>query len=495
MKKKFVAIVLLIFCFVTVLGGCSKSVLDSASENLSEYSMNLFYNEAEHTVSGSVELKFVNNFSQPITDMVFCLWANGFSEGAKYGPISLANTAKTYPNGVSYGGITVSEVKVDGSEVLSTVGGQDKTALTITLPRTIYVEEKAKVTMNFISTLPNANHRFGYGDSTVNITGFFPVLAVLTSDGWANNPYSPNGDPFFTDCANYKVQISYPKTYTIASTGVQNDTTESEDIKKTIITAKVVRDFAMILSKDFQVIEKEQNGTMVKYYYIQDTDPNASLETGALSIKTYENLFGDYPYDTLSVVECNFVHGGMEFPNLVMISNTLSSREEINEVIAHEIAHQWWYGMVGSNAFEHGWLDEGLTEFSTAMFFEKNPSYGLSKAEMITNANKSYTLFVDVYSEVFGKVDTSMDHSLNDFKTEPEYVYTAYVKSLLMYDNLYELMGEKKFLKAVQNLLSLYRFQNIEPAHLIATFQKVNKTDLESFFSAWIDGKIEVVGQ
>ena len=496
MKRKIFLYIAILLSFMLFIPACSKfSVIDQAARNLSHYDIEAFYNSTEHTVSGKLELSFTNNFSEPLTSLVFSLWANAFTEQATYGPVSATNANKAYPNGKSYGGIAISDATVNNAAVQHIVGGQDNTSLTLPLANTIYQNQKATITLNFVSTLPNANLRFGYGENTVNITGFYPVLAVYEAGGWVANPYSSNGDPFYTNCANFDVKFTHDSAFTIAHTGSQLSQTEHQGTTKHHLQAKAVRDFAIILSKEFSMLQAKQNDVTILYYYFADTLPETSLAVACDSIKTFSSLFGAYPYPVLSVVQTNFVHGGMEFPQLVMISNTLASREQQNEVIAHEIAHQWWYGLVGSNAFAHGWMDEGLTEFSTALFFEKNPQYNTTKQQIITRANSSYLLFVDVYTEVFGTVDTSMDRPLNSYRTEPEYVYVAYVKSLLMYDNLFELIGEKKFLKALQTLVKERSFQNITPAIMIATFQKASHVKLESFFNSWISGKVAIVGK
>jgi aminopeptidase N len=66
----------------------------------------------------------------------------------------------------------------------------------------------------------------------------------------------------------------------------------------------------------------------------------------------------------------------MEYPALVMISDNIGEHISYEEVIVHEVAHQWWYSLVGNDQINYGFLDEGLTEYSTILFFENNPEYG-----------------------------------------------------------------------------------------------------------------------
>ena len=144
-----------------------------------------------------------------------------------------------------------------------------------------------------------------------------------------------------------------------------------------------MRDFAAVLSKKFEVKKEKVGATEVAYYYYDDEQADASFNTAVKALKTFNEMIGKYPYKTLSVVKTNFVHGGMEYPNLVYISENLNNYEDYTNVIVHEIAHQWWYGVVGNNAYANGWMDEGLTEYTTALFYEFNKEYNIKKDDVI----------------------------------------------------------------------------------------------------------------
>lgn len=493
MKRKAIFLCL-ILCCIAVLSSCyGGSRIDDVSKNLSLYNIVANYNDEDKTVAGELSLEFVNNFSSPVDEIVFHLWANAFAENVKHKPVSSDKIKRAYPNGINYGNITVLDFFINNKSVNPVVTGEDNTILVADFEHEVPVNGKASVRLNFVSQLPEINHRYGYGKNTVNLTGFFPILSMFGEEGWDMNPYSQNGDPFYTEIANFDVTLTFPKNFTLASTGTQVKCTETT-LKKEIKTeAKAVRDYAMVLSTEFQVKEAEVNETQILYYYFKDDSPESSLQTCIDVLTTFNRLFGDYPYEQLSVVQANFVHGGMEFPSLVMISDDLESKEEHHQVIIHEIAHQWWYGLVGNNSFVHGWIDEGLAEFSTLLFYKNNPNYGVDKDKQIDNITSSYALFEKVYREIYGSVDTTMNRKLNDYLTEPEYVYMAYVKSTLLYDSLYNLLGEAKFLKCLQNLVSKNFLKNITPEILVNEFELTAKTDLKSFFDSWINGKVVII--
>ena len=245
----------------------------------------------------------------------------------------------------------------------------------------------------------------------------------------------------------------------------------------------------MVLSDKFEVISESIDKTKIEYYYFNDPNAESNLKAGVDAIKTFSKLFGEYPYSTYSVVKTDFVHGGMEYPNLVMISSAIENDDDYKNVIIHETAHQWWYGIVGNDEFTNPWLDEGLAEFSTILFYDNNEGYNLNHKDMI-NANKeNFTLFITVYEDVLGKIDTSM-RAVNKYSTEPEYTYCTYVKGTLMFESLYQLVGKDKFVKSLKDYYSTHKFKNATPENLVSSFEKVCKQNLSSFFSSWVDGKV-----
>jgi aminopeptidase N len=178
----------------------------------------------------------------------------------------------------------------------------------------------------------------------------------------------------------------------------------------------------------------------------------------------------------------------MEYPCLTMISDAISDNQ-ITETIVHENAHQWWYGLVGNNQTAYSWMDEGLAQFSTLLFFENYKDYNLDTKLMISSAMTSYKLYYNVYNQLLGEVNTSMNRNLNEYLSEYEYINIAYNKSLLMFDNLRSGIGDKKFFKAIQSYFETYKYSLAAPENLIGCFEKSGANSNE-YFNSWIDGKV-----
>ena len=244
----------------------------------------------------------------------------------------------------------------------------------------------------------------------------------------------------------------------------------------------------MVLSDKFETLSEKVDGTQINYYFYSDKQSVKSMETSKKSLMTFNKKFGKYPYETLAVVETGFLYGGMEYPNLVMISDNLEKYDDYTNTIVHEIAHQWWYGVVGNNQFDCGWLDESLAEYSVVVFYENNPEYEIFRDVCIKNAITSYTLFVDVYKDVFKQVDTSMNRKISEFATEPEYVYAAYVKGMIMFDDIRNLIGDKKFFDSLKNYYKQYSGKNAVPENLISVFEDTSNRRLKSVFESYLDG-------
>ena len=480
MKRRLTVFGLIILAIFLpfVLFGCDKKL-----KELDFYQIEVVVDEENKTLDCHQSIIYHNNSENCLSYVSFFVYANAFADDQK--AVGTAYLDKAYPNGESFGQFCLNKVVVDGQEAVFCF--EKPSILTVEVGQ-LWQDEQVQIEMDYTIVLANINHRLGYGDNTINCGNFFPIACVYENGQFAKLDFSSIGDPFYSSVANFEVVIDHGADYVLACTGQQKQLATKDGRVSVFCEAENVRDFCFVLSQKFELMKDVAGDVEIRYYFYDQADAEHHLQTAKKAIETFEQLFGKYPYKQLSVVKSNFCYGGMEYPNLVLISDCLADKETVDYVIVHEIAHQWWYGMVGSNQFDNAWQDEGLTEFSTALFFERNPEYGLEYQQIMQNATTSYKKFVDVFESVLGDIDQSMTRSLSEFATEPEYVSCVYTKGMLMFDWLREDLGDKRFFKALREYLETYKFQTASPQDLISVFCK--QRNLKKGIEAWLGGTV-----
>lgn len=482
--KRFIC-VLLVICAAAAcvtLAACKEKKAE-----ISEYEIFASYDAEARTLKGTVDFTYYNDTGNEIGDLKFNLYGNAFRENAQFKPVSQSYTNAAYYAGVNYGAMTV-----DGVENCSgwNVGGEDENILTVTLLTPVYPEENVKIKISYTLALAKINHRTGVTENTVNLGNFYPVLCAYSGEGFIECAYYSNGDPFLSECANYKVTLDLPPEYVAATGGKLENRTTAADRQKCTYTLNNARDFAAVISDKFKTVKKDVNGTEVIYYYYSDNEPETALAAAAESLQYFGATFGGYAYPVYSVVQTGFCYGGMEYPGLVMISDSLNKDDNIYTVV-HETAHQWWYAMVGSNQLTDAWQDEGLAEYSTLMFFENHPAYSFTRTGIIGSATKSYRAYYTVYKQIFGDADTSMNRHLKDYESEYEYTNIAYNKGLILFDMLRQSIGDEKFLSGLKKYFAENEFKIATREQLFGCFIS-GGVDLECFFNSFIEGKIVI---
>lgn len=487
--KKFLAILLILFLSLPICACKKKDNLDKLSANITTYEINLTLDVDTNSASAKQTIYYINNTDSILKNIKLHLYPQFFEQGTTDKIVPSTKMNNTYPNGISYAEFNIDRVLVEEIDKPIIYESEFDSILNVELNSSLLPDENVKIYFEYSFVLPNCNHRFGYGNNTFNLANFYPIICVFENGTFNTNGYNANGDPFYSEMANYCVNITLDKQYIVASTGKKTSENIENGIKNISFNAKMVRDFALVVSDNFQVLNQQYNNTNIEYYYFSDTHPESSLKAGVDAIKTFSKLFGDYPYDTFSIVECDFVYGGMEYPNLVMISSDISNEDDYLNVIIHETAHQWWYGMVGNDEYNYPWLDEAITEFSTILFYDNNKGYNFNHKNMVDISKENYTLFISVYEDVLGPIDTSM-RAIDQYKTEPEYTYCTYVKGVLMFESLYQLIGEKDFCNSLKYYFENNKYSNATPQDLISAFEATTKQNLSNFFNSWTKGKV-----
>ncbi len=489
--RKFLSLcVLVVFCCFSTfsLTGCRKSEVEKISKNLTSYAISADFDDELKQISATETIVFYNNTDSELEYLCFHLYPRAFRENAGVKPYTQLTSASCFPNGINFGDLLVLNVKVNAEKRDFELIGEDEDILKVNFGFKLTKKKSIQIEIVFNLIIPNSTHRFGWFDGNVNLGNWYPIVCAVENGEFDLSPYYATGDPFYSELANYEIEFKFPEKYKLASTGeINHEKNGEKNIAK--ISAKAVRDFAMCLSSSSEIKETSSGKTKV-FFMSEKTEENSEkyLEISKKALEYFSNTFGKYPYSTLSVVKTPFIYGGMEYPNIVFISDSIDSEEEMLKVIVHEIAHQWWYGIVGNNEVKDAWLDESISEYSTALFFGNNSEYGLKYDELVNEALSSYLLYVDVIQTLRGDVNTKMNLAVNEYQNDYEYSYMVYVKGVIMFDSLKNMVGEKKLVAGLKKYYADNKFKIATSEKFYEAFDTACHKDLKNYFDGFLNG-------
>ncbi len=428
------------------------------------YDLNMQYDPAAHLISARQEVLF--ELPEDADCAVFHINANAFSDD----------------NDV----IDISAVKIDRKTVDFEIYGKNKTLLKIPCETSGIVD----VCFEFCVRLPFENARLGYGENCAALNCFYPSLAVFDGE-WRDDAYENIGDPFFCECSDFYVTLTLDSDLEVAASGeivcslpFEKD---GKSLKTVEICAEKIRDLGIVVGNFFsvsQTLSIEGEDVDVSYFYLSDEAPLETLERAASAIETFSQTFGPYPYPSFCFAEVPLDGaGGMEYGAFATISP--SSREYFLDAVTHEIAHQWWYGAVGNDQNNSAWMDEGLSEFCT-YFYYRVTGDDESFSRAIRDIFLSYNDFLSVMRPV--GFNAEMQRPLNSYLSNGEYVAVNYQKGALLFDHLYNLVGEKKFVAALGEYFRANKFAVATPSSLAAAF-KTQGFDVSAIITSWINNK------
>ena len=378
------------------------------------YTVSLSSNTSGTVWTGHESATFTNASSTALSEVYLRLWDN-YHGTCDAMPITVTNVSGGTAGSLSVG----------------------CTALQITLPTPLAQGQSATIGFDLGITVPSGADRFGHDGAFNNIGNALPVLAVKDGAGWHLDPYTNNGESFYSLAADFKVTLDHPSTLLVPATGTSTDTPGSSGRTVTTATASKVRDFAWAAGPFSKISGTSTAGTAINIYSvsgISSSDAQSMLSTAKSAVDAHAARFGAYPYGELdAVIDNNYWFGGMEYPGFVLdlVSTT---------ALTHEIGHQWWYGIVGDDEYNSPWLDEAFTDYATDLALGKtgtncwNSVSWASSAEKITNSMAYWDAHSSRYSTVvygYGKCalhdlrrligDTTMTKLLKDYATSHWY--------------------------------------------------------------------------
>lgn len=414
------------------------------------YTLDLAVLWDQATVAGRERLLFTNNEAVPLDKVVFRLFPN----------------APYYQEGE----LEIGVVEVDGHYAQFALS-QDQTVLTVTLPTPLLPEAQADLTLDFTVTVPSMPDRFGVHQDVMVLGHWYPELCVYDDEGWHTDPHVALGDAYYSEASHYTLNLTLPEGMAVAATGVETARRNTGDGSLTLTyQSGAARDMAVVMSPAFEVISTTVGQTTVNSFYLPGDRAGGqlALDAAAGSVQAYNELFGPYPYADLDVVEGYFLiegsPGGMEFSGLVLISSEFYASEGPFTmmdmpamVVSHEVAHQWWYAVIGDDQVDDPWLDEAFAVYSSILYFEDKQGRKGAQIQLLENCTLPYRLVA------WAGGDRPIATSLLEFDDAVTYSGIVYGKGGLFLHQLRKTIGDEQFLGLLQSYYAQFKYQVVRP--------------------------------
>ena len=396
---------------------------------------------------------------------------------------------RLYPNTAYMGGqMQIGAVFVGGQAVrpvvyvrattglTSSAALTDTSVLSVPLPVPLQAGQSVVLSFTFTLTVParaNGGYRtFGWANDILGLPNAYGMIPVRDARGWRIDPLPTYGDIVFGETSLYRVRIRAPADLVIAATGVcstqpipnpsskPKSTVKSAPWKETVCSAGPLRDFALHASREYQVVtatlSTRDGNVLVSSYYMPESKRGGplALDYGIEAMKIFERRFGPYPYKELKLFASPTSAGGIEYPMLAGITDSLYDMKGgyFEWITAHEVAHQWWYALVGSDPVNEAWLDESLTQYATSLYVEDR--YGSEAAV----AEREHNFTARYQREVRDRHDAPVAQPTGAFKRDV-YAPMIYGKGPLFYDAVRRAVGDRLFSAWLRVYFVRYRFK------------------------------------
>ena len=299
------------------------------------------------------------------------------------------------------GGYSELDFQVDGQRVGWAFDDENPDIAVLKLRKPLATGEKAVISTPFTLKIPSSFSRLGHVETSYQMTQWYPKPAVYDHKGWHAMPYLDMGE-FYSEFGNFDVTIELPSNYVVGASGVLQTESEIEFLRKRAAEtreklasmtqtkrvsndpfpesaterktiryiAEKVHDFAWFADKRFYVVKDTavmESGRTIDCWGMFTESEKHLWEDGAFfvkrSVEFYSAHVGEYPWPQATALHSALsAGGGMEYPMITVIGNS-GSKKSLDEVITHEVGHNWFYGILASNERDHPFMDEGLNSY------------------------------------------------------------------------------------------------------------------------------------
>ncbi len=488
------------------------------------YTIKAILNDNAEIINGEETLIYTNNSPNTLTEAYFHLYQNAVQPGSLTDELYKQNRAK-----VTYGqyesqklGTVIHNIQINPIENAirdendlpnpsqNTPFEIQNTLLKIKLPTPLKPGEQITFQINFTTYFDRGSIRRRmkvydhHGYKHFNGVHWYPRICVYDRKfTWETDQHVEK--EFYGDYGYFDISLTLPNHYIAEATGtlVNKEEVLPAALRKQLDIANFkdkpigsqpsvivppdgtyktwhyqavnVHDFAWTADPTYRIGETTWNGVQC-VAIAQENNAKGWQQTAQFTAKviaTYSRDFGLYNYPK---IVCADAADGMEYPMITLDGGYYPSHQSL---IAHEVGHNWFFGMVGSNETYRAALDEGFTQFLTAWCMRK-----LTK-ESQPELKRAFAGYMD---DAIDGTDEILETHSNDFHSATGHgggYKHVYYKTASMLYNLQYYLGDSVFLEAMKNYVEQWKFCHPYIEDFRNSIIQSTQTDLNTFFDQW----------
>lgn len=463
-----------------------------------EYQLDVRLDDQTNAVQGREKLKYYNHSQDTLRRVFFHLYWNAFQPNSAYARWAehtkdFATNKKLFDlKPEEIGKQEIFSVQQNGNAVSYRV---NETIMEVELSRPLKPGDYDVFDIAWQGQVPVAIKRCGRDNSegvAYSFTQWYPKICAYDRFGWHADPYI--GREFYGEFGSFKVNITLPKKYVVAATGIlQNGNTigygyEDEGVKPPPnygfvnvwkFEADNIHDFAWSADAEYTHEKvKAREGLTLHFFYQPSPDVTpefAQLKDFAVrNLPFIESEFGRYLYPQFS-----FVQGGewaMEYPMMTLMENTKRG-SGLTATAVHEWMHNWFYGMIGNNENDFPWLDEGFASYAAS---------DILAHETPDSANALRRVAADVVVQYSARVPESLSTPANLFKNSEDYFFCSYSKAETFLWQLRYIVGDDAFKNGMLRYYTDWHYKHPTGLDFLREMERTSGMELDWYYASWI---------
>lgn len=440
------------------------------------YALNITLDPSGEVLSGTAEVLITNSSPDPWKYLEFRL----------------------YPMLVQYrGNMTITSVLVD-DQPTTFIYQAANSAIRLDLPRALPANRSVTAKLAWRLGIPRWSDSigeyvlFGRSQQMISLPLFYPALAVyqpgptLGTGHWWEEIGTVRGDAAFNVASLFVVTATLPSEQVPIASG---SLAGSEVLGDGVFTRYVwvtgpVREFVLHMSPLFSSASMESYGTRVVSYWLpgQEAAGRAALNYAVSALRIFSDYYGGYPFREVSIAPAPLTYRGMEYPQMMLLGVELYTRfrNNLEILVAHEMAHQWWYQLVHNDPVNTPWLDEAISEYSVRLYYER--LHGAREAELLSW--QRWQTPVDLLEQQ--ESGLLLNRRVDSFETSTQYETTIYAKGALFYAQMRDILGDRHFRRFLRDYLDQHRYQIVDTESWRAALEKLQTPALDALYREWV---------